>query len=272
MSFFVQHYDPYGGRNGGPPKEVRRLLQARAAIITEHSRLDDGWTVWAGRRNRRLQLDVFLSEKPASSGLKLDGDWWYADLNLGADHFSELPVGPQVGLRLVSTIEAVLVALSHTVDDPPPTALKRTKREIEWLAAGGVDPGPGAVPQLRVHRARCAMSVERFWGLIAATSDNETGALLLSSEEADKFTARMRLLVDDLDSSDHMTAAEVAMGWVSDDVWENVRASVVSLGRDAYEQVRTTPAALTELITATDAFEGGESDRGEGLLYLHGTD
>lgn len=52
----------------------------------------------------------------------------------------------------------------------------------------------------------------------------------------------------------------------------NVRASVVSLGRDTYEQVRTTPATLAELVTATDAFEGGKSDLGEELLYLEGSD
>ena len=271
MSFHVQHYDPYSGSKGGPSKEVKRLIQARAATITEHARQDERWIVWAGRRNRRFQLDVFLPEKPASSSLKLDGDWWYADLNLGADHFSELPVGPQVGLRLVATIEAVLNDLSHTVNDHPPTSLRRTKREVEWLADGGVDPGPGTVPQLRVRRIQ-PMPVERFWDLIAATVDDETGAFLLSWREADKFTGRMRLLIEDLDSTEHMAAAVSAMGWVSDDVWENVRASVVSLGRDAYKQIRTTPAALTELITATDAFEGGESDLGEELLYLEGSD
>ena len=271
VSFVVQHYDPYMGRNGGPPKEVKRLIQARAAIITQRARVDEDWTLWIARRNRRFQLDVFLPEKPAASSLKIEGNWWYTDLNLGVDHFSELPVGPQVGLRLVATIEAALNALSPLVNDPPPTLLKRTKREIEWLAAGGVDPGPGTVPQLRVRRTQ-PMPVEQFWDLIAATGDNETGAFLLSWKEADKFTGRMRLLIRDLDSADHRAAAELVMGWVSDDVWENVRASVVSLGRDTYEQVRATPAALTELIPATDAFEGGESDLGEGLLYLEGAD
>lgn len=47
---------------------------------------------------------------------------------------------------------------------------------------------------------------------------------------------------------------------------------MVSLGRDTYEQVRTTPATLAELVTATDAFEGGKSDLGEELLYLEGSD
>lgn len=271
VSFRVHHSDPYQGKDGGPPKEISRLIQARAATINQHAGEDEGWAVWSGRRNRRFQLGVFLSGKPGPSSLSFDHDSWYGDLNLDADHFCELPVGPQIGLRLVAIVEAVLEVFSRAVGDDPPTSLRRTKRELEWLADGGTDPGPGTLPPLRVRRPS-PMPVERFWELVSATVDERTGAFLLPWKEADKFTARMRLLIEDLDSADHAAHAESVMGYLSADVWENVRASVVSLGREMYEHVRVTPAVLGELITTTEAFDGGEHDLGEALLYLEGSD
>ena len=79
------------------------------------------------------------------------------DLSLSADDYVDLSPGPEVSLRFVQTLEQALEAVAVKVDDPPPTHLGRSRRELEWHRQGGVDPGPGTPTTARVRKppGRC---------------------------------------------------------------------------------------------------------------------
>lgn len=167
--------------------------------------------------------------------------------------YADLTPGPEVTLRFVETIEAALARCRASFTQPPPDTLGRTKRERAWLADDGNDPGPGTLTPLRVRRPPGPMPVARFWDLIARTTSPGTGAFRLGWQQADRFTARMRLLVDALDDEAHRAAAAKVLGFVSDDV-EDTRAWAVSLGSDVYNAILIEPSTLT------DRLRGCQSD------------
>lgn len=147
--------------------------------------------------------------------------------------------------------------------------LGRTKREIAWLAEGHPDPGPGTPIGVRIAKTT-PLPEKRFWDLISRTVSPTTGAHRLDASQADRFTIRMRLLIEALDGDDHRSAAEKVLGFVSDDFWEDTRAWVVTLGWDRYSAVLADPHVLTKELMGLDP--GGDFSHAEALLYLTGDD
>lgn len=167
--------------------------------------------------------------------------WWWLELTMSVADYAELTPGPEVTLRFVESIEEALARCRPAVTPPPPGGVGRTKRETAWLADGGTNPGPGTDTPLRIRKPPPPMPEARLWDLISRTSSPTTGVFRLGWQQADRFTARMRLLVDALDGEAHRNAAAEVLGFVSDDVWEDTRAWAVSLGQDAYEAILREP-------------------------------
>jgi hypothetical protein len=195
---------------------------------------------------------------------------WSLDVSLSAADYEHLAPGPEVTLRFIQTLEQVLTAAADKVGSPPPAHLGRSKRELEWMNCGGTDPGPGTLAPFRVRKPPGPMPSTRFWSVITRTTDDGSGAFGLGWDQADRFTARMRLLTATLDTAAHRDAAQRVLGFVSGDVWEDVRAWVVAQGEDTYGRVLADPASLSTVLAALDNEE--ELQLGEQLLYLEGID
>ena len=160
--------------------------------------------------------------------------------------------------------------MASKVDDPPPTHLGRSRRELEWHAQGGVDPGPGTPTTARVRKPPGPMPEARFWTVIRGMTDDHSGAFRLSWEQANRFTARMRILVAALDSHPHRAAAERSLGVISDDVWEDVRGWLIAQGREMYRHVLADPEAIPSVLGRLS--EQDDLSLGEQLLHLEGDD
>lgn len=252
-------------------RPVEQLIQQRAGVVKQLVSKDDRWLQWvAGSQGRWLSIRARVLDKLEPAVLHTNPRLWSLDISLSADDYKDIGAGLQVGLRFVETIEQVLADIATKVDTPPPTQLGRTKRELEWLDQGGLEPGPGACTPLRVRRPPGPMPEARFWTLIARTVDDRSGAFRLGWEQADRFKARMRLLSAALDQPAHLEAVRTVMGFVSEDVWEDVRAWAVAQGEAAYRRALADPDWLRTRLEALD--DEDELSLGEELLYLEGAD
>lgn len=251
-------------------RPVEQVIQQRAAAVCQFGERDLEWLQWQEPMNRRLSVEVTVLDKLVPAKLHPDRRLWSLDISISAHDYEHLTPGPEVTLRFMHTLEQVLVAIAAKVEEPPPTHLGRSKRELEWLDQGGTDPGTGTATPVRVRKPPAPMPEQRFWTMIARTTDDRSGAFRLGWEQADRFTARMRLLTSTLDSPAHREAAERVMGFVSEDVWDDVGAWVVSQGQDVYGRALADPAAISAALTSLDSED--ELARGEQLLYLQGDD
>jgi hypothetical protein len=251
-------------------RPVEQAIQQRAAIVRKFADRDERWLYWAGSANRTLSVTAAVLDKSSPVELRPDGRFWSLSLSLSAADYADLTPGPEVSLRFVQTLEQALAAFSSKVDDPPPTHLGRSRRELEWLDQGGIDPGPGVPTTARVRKPPGPMPESRFWSVVARTTDDRSGAFRLGWEQANRFTARMRVLVSALDHPEHRTAAERSLGIVSDDVWEDVRAWLVAQGEEAYVQALADPEAIPAALGRLGVQD--ELSLGEQLLYLEGED
>ena len=101
-----------------------------------------------------------------------------------------------------------------------------------------------------------ALSVDRFWQLVDGTLDadpNRQASLLgprlraLSGEDLAGFHRRYVQLANDIATAPHFSAAaEVVMGFVSQDVFVDFRTWIVFQGRQRYESFRADPDSLAE--------------------------
>lgn len=251
-------------------RPVEQAIQQRAAALRQFVDRDQDWVKWRERTGLALVINATVLDTLKPATLHPDPRVWSLDVSLSAKDYEGLIPGPEVTLRFIRTLEQVLVGVVSKVDSPPPTNLGVSKRESEWLEEGGRDPGPGARTPVRVRKPPGPMPEQRFWSVIAKTTDARSGAFRLGWEQADRFTARMRLLVAELDSPRHREAAESAIGFVSDDVWEDVRAWLVARGPDSFSQALVDPSTITAGLTALNSED--ELPLGGRLLYLEGRD
>jgi hypothetical protein len=251
-------------------KPVEQILEQRAATVQQFAANDEQWVSWGRSSDRILSVTATVLDKLSPVELRTEGRVWSVSLSLSAVDYADLTPGPEVSLRFVHTLEQALAAISPKVDDPPPTHLGRSRRELEWLDRGGVDPGPGVATTARVRKPPGPMPESRFWSVIARTTDNRSGAFQLSWEQANRFTARMRVLVSALDRPEHRASAERSLGFVSDDVWEDVRAWLVAQGQEAYVQALADPEAIRAALDSLTVQD--ELSLGEQLLSLESDD
>lgn len=249
-------------------RPVEQVIQQRTAAVRQFCQRDEEWSQWGARTNASLKITATVLDHLTPAVLRLAPRFWDLDVSLSASDYEDLAPGPEVALRFVHTLEQLLVAIANKVEDPPPTHLGRSRGEIEWLEQGGADPGPGTATSLRVRKPSGPMPEQRFWTLIDRTTDDRSGAFRLGWQQADRFSARLRLLTAPLDSPNHRAAAESALGVVSDDVWEDVRAWVVSRGHDTYLSALADPAEVSAMLSSLDSED--ELSLGEQLLYLEG--
>ncbi|GAA2159595.1 DUF4240 domain-containing protein [Pedococcus bigeumensis] len=250
------------------PRPIEQSVQQRAAVVDSLARKDEAWQQWSQPVGRWLSIAATVLDKLQPAVLQPEQRIWTLHISLSAQDYEDLSPGPEVGLRFIATIEQVLADLASKLETPPPTRLTRTKRELEWLGQGGIDPGPGARTSVRVRRPPRPMPEPRFWTLIAGTVDDRSGAFRLSWHQADRFAARMRLLCATLDTPAHREAAQAVLGFVSDDVWEDVRAWAVAQGETAYRQVAADPGSIRARLASLTSQD--ELSIGEALL--EGTD
>lgn len=251
-------------------RPVEQVIQQRAATAQQFADRDEQWLSWAGSTNRTLSVTATVLDKSSPVELRPEGRIWSLSLSLSAADYADLTPGPEVSLRFVQTLEQALAAVSPKVDDPPPAHLGRSRHELEWLDQGGIDPGPGMPTAARVRKPPGPMPEPRFWSVIAHTTDDRSGAFRLGWEQANRFTARMRVLVSALDHPEHRAAAERSLGFVSDDVWEDVRAWIVAQGQEAYLHALADPEAIPAALGRLSVQD--ELSLGEQLLYLEGDD
>ena len=193
-----------------------------------------------------VMVTVRFLQKPMPSRLTRGPKWWDLQMSLSVADYGDLTPGPEVTLRFVQSIEAALLQCHPGVTPPPPESLGRTKRETAWLAEGRTDPGPGSLTKVRIAGSPTPMPEPRFWDLVSRTTSRDTGAFRLGWQQADRFTSRMRLLIGALDAEAHVNAAEEALGFVSQDVWQDIRAWAVSLGRHDYGAIRDDAQQLAK--------------------------
>lgn len=251
-------------------RPVEQVVQQRAAAVRQFAERDEEWAQWGARTGASLVITATVLDRWMPAELRLDRRFWALEISLDAADYESLKPGAEVSLRFVQSLEQVLVTIASQVEDPPPTQLGRTRSESDWLAQGGTDPGPGTATPLRIRQPPGPMPDKRFWAVIEGTTDEGSGAFRLGWQQADRFTSRLRLLVAALDSPAHRSAAASALGFVSDDVWEDIRAWVVSRGPDAYSRALADPVEVRRLLGALDSED--QLSLGERLLHLQGHD
>lgn len=253
------------------PRPAEQAIQQRLNAIADHTAASSQWVDWLeATSGTGLHVDVQFLDAPKPSRLSRQWQWWVLEMSMSVSDYADLAPGPEVTLRFVQTIEAALLKCHKGLTAAPPETLRRTKRETAWLADGHADPGPGTDNAVRIARPPTPMPEPRFWDLISRTTSPTTGAFRLGWQQADRFTSRMRLLIEALDDPAHAKAAEEVLGFVSQDVWEDTRAWVVSLGPDMYKAILDDAQQLTKRLRELDS----EDDIGqaEALLYLTGGD
>ncbi|WP_460627048.1 DUF4240 domain-containing protein [Intrasporangium mesophilum] len=252
------------------PRTVEQTIQQRAAAVRQFADNDAEWSRWTSSAKAWLSIQATFFDRPRPTVLHPESLAWSLEVSLDARDYEALAPGVEVGLRFIQTLEQVLVEIAGKVQTPPPTHLGRSRRELEWLAQGPVEPGPGSFGEVRVRKPAGPMPEGRFWSLIDSTLDERSGVFRLGWQQADRFTARMRLMIQTLDTPAHRASADSVLGFVSDDVWEDVRAWVVSGGKDAYLRVVADPGELATMLQSLDSQD--DLSRGEQLLFLEGRD
>lgn len=253
------------------PRPAEQAIQQRINAVADYTVASRHWCDWLQAiSGTGLLVTVQFLDQPKPSRLSRPGRWWELEMIMSVSDYAHLTPGPEVTLRFVATIEAALLKCHKGLTAAPPETLGRTKRETAWLADGHADPGPGTDNAVRIARPPTPMPEPQFWDLISRTTSPTTGAFRLGWQQADRFTSRMRLLVEALDDPAHAKAAEEVLGFVSQDVWEDTRAWVVSLGPDIYKAILDDAQQLTKHLRELDS----EDDIGqaEALLYLTGAD
>lgn len=249
-------------------RPVEQVIQQRAAAIRQFAQRDEEWAHWGTRTGASLAITATVLDRLAPAELQPYGRFWALDVSLSAADYEGLQTGPEISLRFVQTLEQVLAAMTSQVEYPPPTQLGRTRSEAAWLMEMSSAPGPGTATPLRIRKPSGPMPEKRFWGVIESTTDDRSGAFRLGWQQADRFTSRLRLLVAGLDSPAHRSAAASALGFVSDDIWEDVRAWIVSRGQDVYVRALVEPMEIASLLGALHSED--ELSFGEQLLHLEG--
>lgn len=252
------------------PRPHEQAIQQRLGAIADYTSTAEEWLSWAEHGSGFLPVTIqFLDAlKPA----QLVGDrWgWSLELSMAVDDFVHLDVGPSVTLRLVQSVEAIVTQCQPHLSPVLPAFLGRTRREGTWLADGGIDPGPGTITALRVRKPAAPMPAEDLWSLIAATTSDTTGVHRLGWHQADRFTAGLRELIESLNTEENRHVADMVLGTVSDDVWEDTRVGVVTRGQEAYQAATASPECLRAALEACQDVEGiGEAGS---LLYLEPRD
>ncbi len=253
------------------PRPTEQVLQQRVGAVHDHTSTAATWTDWLNETgDHGIHVTVQFLDQLKPAVLERGPRSWWLELTMSVADYAELTPGPEVTLRFVETIEEVLARCGPKLTPPPPDRVGRTKRETAWLADGGTNPGPGTATPLRIRKPPPPMPEARLWDLISRTTSPTTGVFRLGWQQADRFTARMRLLVDALDDEAHRSAAAEVLGFVSDDVWEDTRAWAVSLGPDAYGAILREPTTLAERLRECQSDD--EIGEAGALLEFSGTD
>lgn len=169
--------------------------------------------------------------------------------------------GPALTVRVVEAIEEVLVAVSEAITPACPWFLGRTKRERE---AGYVRPEQPPRPRsITVVPPPKPMGEAEFWqrvesGRLPAARSTAMGA---------RFAARLRLLMAELDTENNHERAEVVLGFVSDDVWEDVLVWLVLHGESRFAEMVADVEVLGRVL---EEFEDPGDFEGSWLAELEG--
>lgn len=235
-------------------------LRKRCEAIDEFGETDEAWIAWKAA-GRGTVVYLYIEDKASRGVLVSTSPKVDLEYSMWVTDFDNRREGVVAGLRLVQTLEHALRRAQAFIPVPCPTYLGRTQRELDWLAKGGIDPGPGEVGTIK-RRGRRAMARADFWEIIERV---KTGPVELDEDRADAFRLTARALVDTLSDARARRVADRVIGMVSDDVWEDVRGWVVSLGKKTYQRVVRDPGHLEDLLRDLEVMD--DLSTGELLLY-----
>jgi len=195
----------------------------------------------------------------------------FATVHDHPSNYADLHEPEAITLRFVAGIDAVLRGIAEHVDSERPEALPRTRRERQWIETGHEAPRAPAFLEMPIRENRRAITrwaEDRFWALM-----DELDGEMLAREDGLRRQLRSLTLADlaachvtfvsltrSLCSQELWAAADSVMGWVSDDVFTDLRCWIVAQGRTTYDLVRTDPSQLAGVLADVDLEEVGAAE------------
>lgn len=134
------------------PEPYERALVQRLTSIAEYMRSAPIWRDWSRYIGGTLITIYLVDDDAKPSEVTRYDETWRLDLRMLIGDFRVLPPDPATTLRLVNAIEVALTQCREQFFHGMPNYIGRTPQEIQWLAVGGTDPGPGTPTALLARR------------------------------------------------------------------------------------------------------------------------
>jgi hypothetical protein len=182
--------------------------------LEHHASTSSEWLDWssagAHKQDRRVSVTVQFQDRLEPVDVRMLGaDSPSLVASLAVADYAALEPGPAVTLRLVRTVENLLLQYNDQSGQHLPLHVGRTRREQQWLNDGGADPGPGASTPMRIHSPK-PMPATQFWAVLDQLLSSSEDANALTWRQADSFTAYLRHLLTALATDQHHEQAVAA--------------------------------------------------------------
>ncbi|MFT3876807.1 MAG: DUF4240 domain-containing protein [Propioniciclava sp.] len=217
--------------------------------MREFAATDGDWVRWKHSFGSGfLSLMVSFREDHAKPRLRVRHDVVEVDLCVSVRRFEGLS-GARLTARAVELLEEVLVSVQRTTSPPCPWFLGRTKRECE---AGYSRPERAPEPRdITIVPQPRLMSAAEFWRRV----DEHRLPSPRPSAAGARFSERCRLLMAGLDTERHRACGESVLGFISDDVWEDILVWLVLQGERKYHRFVKDEAALVKQLAVFEERE-----------------